>query len=440
MLLPFGILGIWLRGLFAVAVLAFGVYLVSRWYNDLPTHEVVLVERAPDRPDDGQTELPVRQGRPLGSIERVTYWRPAFDATTAALVGGVALLLFGFAGRTISSLLLGRPGGGEKLHDREGRAERLSRPDGTELNVETYGVADGPTVVAVHGWGVDSTEWHYLKRAISDRARLVVWDLPGNGRSSRAANDDYSVERFAGDLDAVITTHGDGPVLLVGHSIGGMIALTYCRKFMQSLGARVAGMILAHTTYTNPVRTARWAPLYSAIQKPVIEPLLHLTVWLSPLVWLMNWLSYMNGSAHRSARRQSFAGTQSREQIDYVARFYATLSPAVLARGMLGMLEYDDTRILGAIRVPTLVVAGDRDPQTVPAAQELIAETMPHGRLVTLSPGSHQGHLERHREFTEAVTAFMQSAQGAVPADEDAMATPQPSPIDARPIRARGRH
>jgi pimeloyl-ACP methyl ester carboxylesterase len=421
--LPFGILGMWLRGLVAVGVLAFGVYFVSRWYRDLPTHEVIVAERDPDRPVEPGSAPPVREGRPLGAIQRVTYWQPALDGTTAALVGGVMLLTLAFAGRCISSLLLGRAGGGENFHNRVGRAERLRRPDGTELNLETYGAADGPTVIATHGWGVDSTEWRDLKRALSDRARLVVWDLPGTGRSSAAGNNDYSVERFAQDLDAVIAANGNGPVFLVGHSIGGMIALTYCRKFPEALGARIAGMVLVHSTYTNPVRTARWAALYSALQKPVIEPLLHLTVWLSPLVWLMNWLSYMNGSAHRSARRQSFAGTQTREQIDYVARFYAALSPAVLARGMLGMLDYDATRMLGATRVPTLVVAGDRDPQTVPEAQRLIAETMPHGRLVTLTPASHQGHLERHKEFTDAVVEFVTSPQRITLSGQRAMAT-----------------
>jgi len=115
--------------------------------------------------------------------------------------------------------------------------------------------------------------------------------------------------------------------------------------------------------------------------------------------------------------------THEEEQVDFVARFYATLSPAVLARGMLGMLEYDATRMLGAIRVPALVVAGDRDPQTVPAAQEFISETMPRGRLAPLAPASHQGHLERHREFTEAIVPFLATAEAPIRFDEGAMAT-----------------
>jgi hypothetical protein len=51
-------------------------------------------------------------------------------------------------------------------------------------------------------------------------------------------------------------------------------------------------MVLAHTTYTNPVRTTAKHRLYTALQKPVLEPLLHLAIWLSPVLWLLNVLSY----------------------------------------------------------------------------------------------------------------------------------------------------
>jgi pimeloyl-ACP methyl ester carboxylesterase len=384
---------------------------VSRWYRDLPTHEVVA-ERDPTAPPDPAAP----DGRPdrrraLAPAERIAAWRPGPDRTTAALAGGVLLLLGTTGGRWVSSRTLARPGGGERFDRRDGQARRLRRPDGAELHVEVYGPAGGPTVVATHGWGVDSTEWFYLKRALADRCRLVVWDLPGNGLSSRAPGGDYSVERFAHDLDAVITAAGGGPVTLVGHSVGGMIALTYCRLYPQALGGRVAGLILAHTTYTNPVKTARWAGVYTALQKPVLEPLLHLTVWLSPLVWVMNWLSYQNGSAHRSARRQSFAGSQTRDQLDYLARFYAKSSPAVQARGMLGMLRYDATGVLGSVDVPALVVAGDRDPQTVVQAHRDMARALPAARLVNLAPGRHQAHFERHDQFRAAVVEFLASAE-----------------------------
>ena len=211
---------------------------------------------------------------------------------------------------------------------------------------------------------------------------------------------------MARDLDAILTFLGPCPVILVGHSIGGMIILTLCRLFPDTLGRRVSGMVLAHTTYTNPVRTTAKHRLATALQKPVLEPLLHLAIWLSPVLWLLNVLSYLNGSAHRSTARQSFAGTQTRQQVEFVTRCVLHTSPAVLARGMLGMLRYDATATLPTIGVPVLIVAGDQDTTTLPDASTFMQAAIPDAQLTTLAPAKHQGLLEHHAQFAQRVAAF----------------------------------
>ena len=169
------------------------------------------------------------------------------------------------------------------------------------------------------------------------------------------------MENLSRHLEAVLGLAGDRPAILLGHSIGGMITLTFCRLFPRALGDRVRGIALVHTTYTNPVRTTNMAGLLTALERPVIVPLLHLTIWLSPLLWLSNLMSYLNGSALLSTKSSGFAGTETWEELDFVARFQLQASPAVMARGMLGMLRYDATAVLKAINVPALVLAGDRD-------------------------------------------------------------------------------
>jgi pimeloyl-ACP methyl ester carboxylesterase len=131
---------------------------------------------------------------------------------------------------------------------------------------------------------------------------------PAWGDRAPPLNHDYGLENLAGDLRAVLALAGERPAVLLGHSIGGMITLTFCGLFPQELGTRVAGIALVQTTYTNPVRTTTLAGLLSALERPVLVPLLGLTVWLAPLVWLMNQLSYLNGSAHLSTGLQPFAG------------------------------------------------------------------------------------------------------------------------------------
>ena len=82
---------------------------------------------------------------------------------------------------------------------------------------------------------------------------------------------------------------------------------------------------------------------------------------------------------------------------------------------MRGMLAYDATDGLASLVVPALVVTGDRDPQTTPEAHVTMADRTPSARLLRLSPARHQGHFERHAEFTAAVTEFLTHGAPAAP-------------------------
>ncbi|HEX4164798.1 MAG TPA: alpha/beta fold hydrolase [Bryobacteraceae bacterium] len=171
-----------------------------------------------------------------------------------------------------------------------------------------FGRDDAPTLVFTHGWSTSSTEWYYAKRQLAGQFRLILWDLPGLGASGRPADGDYSLERMARDLRVVVSTVAkDKPVVLVGHSIGGMINLTYCRLFPQELGRRVTGIVQVDGSYTNPVTTTKNATQSEALQKPMGEPLLHAMSALSPVVRVLNWLSYRNGTAHLLNAKTGFA-------------------------------------------------------------------------------------------------------------------------------------
>jgi pimeloyl-ACP methyl ester carboxylesterase len=211
---------------------------------------------------------------------------------------------------------------------------------------------------------------------------------------------------MATDLKAVVNAFGPEPVILIGHSIGGMIMLTFSRLYPELLGPSVSRMVIVHSTFTNPLRTMRFAALITMLQKPLIEPLLYLQIALSPLVRVMNWLSYWNGSSHNSVARDGFSGTETREQLDFIARYSVTSSPAVLARGSLGMLRYDATETLKTIPIPVLVVAGDQDPITTLEASQRISGEIPATRLHTLAPAKHYGMIEHHAAFAGSAAAF----------------------------------
>ena len=285
---------------------------------------------------------------------------------------GTGLLLWSFLG-FLPSLLLRRPGQDEPKPNRSSRVHRLTRPDGSEIQVEFYGPDLAPTLILTHGWGPDSTAWYYAKKQLTDQFRVIVWDLPGLGKSKKPKNRDYSLEKYAHDLEAVITLAGQ-PVILVGHSIGAMILLTFCRLFPEHLGQQVAGLVLVDGTHTNPLKTAIFNKLLLALQKPLLEPLLHLAIALSPLLWLMSWLSYFNGSTLLTTKISGFTGRETRGQLNFSSLIGIKASPGVLARGVLAMFKFDETATLPKISVPTLVVVGKSDIATRPFASEQMSQ------------------------------------------------------------------
>lgn len=422
--MPFNILGIWLRGLLSVVIIAAGIYLLSRWYETSHKIGPALSTPITAAPETGQGDLDGRSRRfEVVRGRRVFRFEPGANKETAYLAGGIALLLWatvgGLFGRSLTMLMGNQKQASGRINDdprdeRTGEVHELARPDGSKLRVECYGPADAPPIVFSHGWGANSTEWYYPKKSLAGKYRLIVWDEPGMGLSKKPDNNDYRMENLAADLDVVLSLAGGRPTVLVGHSIGGMITLTFCKTFSKELSRRVAGLVLVHTTYTNPVRTTKWAPLYTALEKPLIIPLLYLTIATWPLAWLMNWLSYVNGSAHQSTHKSSFAGTETPGQLTFCARFMPHARPDVLARGMLGMIAYDATQTLSTIPVPTLVVVGDKDTTTPPEAGRYIASHVPRAQLATLAPARHMGLIEWHETFDAMIDRFAVSCLSPV--------------------------
>jgi pimeloyl-ACP methyl ester carboxylesterase len=321
---------------------------------------------------------------------------------------GVGLLLWSFLG-FLPILLLRRAGRDEPKPIRSDRVQRLTRPDGSEIQVEFYGPDRAPTIILTHGWGPDSTVWYYAKKQLTDQFRVIVWDLPGLGKSKKPKNRNYSLEKFAQDLQAVLSIAGEEPVILLGHSMGAMMLLTFCRLFPEQLGQRVAGLVFVDGTYTNPLKTAILSKLLLALQKPLLEPLLHLAIALSPLLHLASWLSYLNGSTLLTTEISGFTGTETRGQLNFSSLIGIKASPGVLAQGVLAMFRFDETATLPKINIPMLVVVGKSDIATRPFASKHISKEVPQAELRVLSPGGHMALMERNQEFAEVVRVFSNS-------------------------------
>jgi alpha/beta hydrolase family protein len=175
-MIPIFILQIWLLGLLSLGIVVGAVYLAYEWQQRSWQWNPVLKECI-FTPDFG------------------------LNQETMFLAAAMILTLVALAGGTIVNTILKVTSSGKAVRTTDPRRtpppasqQRLARPDGSELQVEFYGPEDGSPIVLTHGWGLDTREWNYLKPNLSDSFRLIVWDEPGLGKSTRPANRDYALE------------------------------------------------------------------------------------------------------------------------------------------------------------------------------------------------------------------------------------------------------
>jgi len=326
--------------------------------------------------------------------------------------GGALLAWSLLGGRLVPSLLA-------RADRRRSRAERgegqmIASPTGSELYVETHGPAGAPPIIFTHGWGMDSTFWHYAQQDLSDRYRLVLWDLPGLGRS-KAAKGAISPEAFATDLATLIEMSGRQPAVLVGHSIGGITIQTLIRD-NPSIQSRLAGVVLLNTTHTNPLERMVLSGLAQALQRPVLEPAMKMVIALQPLVWLSKWQSYLSGSLHL-AQRLGFGEYVTRSQLEHVSLLATRNPPAVEARGNLAMFRWDATAALARLRIPALVIGGDKDIVTKLEASRTIAEESDLAELRVVEDVNHMGPMERADLYNQMIAEFVLRVQPSASVD-----------------------
>jgi pimeloyl-ACP methyl ester carboxylesterase len=373
--MPILLLAFFLTNLFTIAFVGLEIYLWRQWY----LYKDLLTEQD-------------------------------HDYAQRCMIGAVILLVYLLIGKSIIRPLLSK----SRKNEDEPKAERLEeqqqlqRPDGSVINIEQGGVKGKQTIVFIHGWNSNSMQWYYQKKYFGKSHHLVLMDHPGLGKSKRPDNKDYSLEKLATDLNAVIEHSNAVDPILWGHSMGGFTILTYCKIFPEKL-SRIKGLILEHTTYTNPTKTSILSGLLTSIQNPVLKPICWLMIALSPILWLSRWMSYFNGNMLIMTRFMTFAGTQTGKQLDFTSFLSAMAPPSITARGVLGMFKYDATPVLDQITVPTLVIGADTDRLTKLEASVTMNNSIPNSRLVTLAPAGHMGFVERHQEVNEAVGGFLAS-------------------------------
>ena len=251
----------------------------------------------------------------------------------------------------------------------------------------------GPTLVLLHGWGLNVRVWDGLVAALCDRFRIITVDLPGHGRSGWLP-DCSSLEQQAAQIHATVAALSE-EYFLLGWSLGGQLALQ-----LAATQTAVRRLVLIATT-PRLVAAADWPhgapPERLAAQADGLRTDYRRTV--SDFLELQ-----VRGSAGGAA-----ALTQLNAALFAHGSGEGTLGPrlAALARDLELLQDTDLRPLLAAVTVPTLVIAGQYDRVTMPAASHALADSLVDARYVELRRAAHAPFLSHLPELSSLVADFL---------------------------------
>jgi pimeloyl-ACP methyl ester carboxylesterase len=275
--------------------------------------------------------------------------------------------------------------------------------DGTELAVRAAGDPAHPMLVFVHGFSLDMTTWHYQWTGLSDRYRCVLFDFRSHGRSARAASGDLSPLAFGRDLAAVLdAVVPDGPAVVIGHSMGGMSILATAQARPDLFAGRVAGAVFVGTASSDLLLGAMGS--VTQLLRPRLGSLVQAAQRVNRLRRYA--VSSRGDLSHVFTRMTQFGPEASPALVDHIVELAARAPSDVWTDGLVGLMDMDLRDAVRHVRVPSLVVVGEHDRVTPPAAAVQLTAALPDGRLEVIAGAGHLPMLERHEDVNDRLRAF----------------------------------
>jgi pimeloyl-ACP methyl ester carboxylesterase len=312
----------------------------------------------------------------------------------------------------------------------------VTAPDGTELYVEIVEPVDGveldlgfdpgtpePTVVFIHGFCLDMGTFYFQRRALegsySQRAelptrsagyRMVFYDQPGHGRSGRLKSGEYELQALGEALRAVLDEAvPQGPIVLVGHSMGGMTIMAFAELHPEMFGDRVVGVVLMATSGGRLEQVKFGLP---TIMGKVGQPLLPMVNGATRITGGMVDRARLASSdlAWLLTRRYGFGSARpSPALVSFVEQMNSHTSTETVARYLRTLYTHARYPALVALRnTPVLVICGDQDMITPLTHSEEICRHVPDAELVTVHGGGHVVMLEHAEEVNSALIRFLE--------------------------------
>jgi len=265
--------------------------------------------------------------------------------------------------------------------------------NGIHLGYEEWGT--GKPLVLLHAFPCNRSMWAHQISALTQgrQFRVITPDFRGFGESD-APDGPYLMETLADDIAALLEALQIEDCALGGLSLGGYVAFAFYRRY----GARVRELILADTRPQADSEEGRASR----------EEMAQLAERQGSHVIAERYLPRLL----TQATLQDPTGTTAR-----LRAMMEAATPTGLAGALRGIaLRADSTDLLPQIHCPTLILVGEEDSTTPLADAHLMAEHIPHARLVTIPYAAHLSNLEQPESFNQALVTFLAEQAQKTPA------------------------
>ena len=345
------------------------------------------------------------------SKTRTTAWSIAGVAAAAAAGAGVRAGVRGRRRRRSVEDALD----GTALGTLRSRARTVIASDGVPLHVEVDKADSAITLVFIHGYCLNLDCWHFQRAAYRGLVRSVFYDQRSHGRSGRSAASDTSIDQLGRDLlDVINAVVPEGPIVLVGHSMGGMTIIALAEQHPELFGDRIVGVGLVSTTAggLDPAKL-----LLPMVPMRLSRPLTNSTVKT-----LAVGHKAVDG-ARRLGRNVAVAMTDlfafgdevPPEFVAFVDEMLSGTSFSVIADFFPAFRAFDKFDSLAALeKVPTMIICGTGDRLTSVGHSRKLESRIPSAVLIECPGAGHMVLMERHGQVNAALDQLIASASRAL--------------------------
>jgi pimeloyl-ACP methyl ester carboxylesterase len=356
---------------------------------------------------------------PRGDKSRIAQGFGLVTGMTALAVGAVAAG-FELERRLVGSMLgKTRPPlpAKEPFFTLRATGPKVITKDGVKLHVEVDqpdpGVNPGVTIVMVHGYVLSLHCWHFQRKHFRGRHKIVLYDQRSHGRSGRSPAKRCRLRFLARDLKQVLdaTTEPDEPVVLMGHSMGGMIIQEFARRYSSLIGTKVLGVALLNTSSGD----LQYHSIVKGIPGEVFPRI------AEPLMVALNRIPTVVEKSRKASTDVTYVVTRRlgygsndvpAEYVDFLSEMVSATPLDVVADYYPSFSEHDGVKGIGLLsRIETTVIGGEED-QIVPIEHtHRILEKLPGADSLILPRSAHMGLIQHHEEYNAALQRLVDRAE-----------------------------